>query len=211
MKNILFFDTETTGLPADFSAPYTDTKNWPRLVQLAWQLYRGEDLAAEGNAIVFPDGYEIPEAAAQIHGITTAKAWMEGKGVIQVLRGFEKVVYQSELLVAHNYWFDFPIVAAEIVRSGGYAEGFAQKPWYCTKDESADLCKLPKLKDYYKNTSQYKTPSLDELHQFLFGEPIAGRETYHDAMIDVRATARCYFEMQRRMQGPTDHTKATIL
>ena len=35
----LIFDTETTGLPKNYNAPITDTDNWPRLVQLAWQLH----------------------------------------------------------------------------------------------------------------------------------------------------------------------------
>ena len=35
----LIFDTETTGLPKNFNARYTDTDNWPRMVQLAWQEY----------------------------------------------------------------------------------------------------------------------------------------------------------------------------
>ena len=35
----LIFDTETTGLPRDFKAPITDTDNWPRCVQIAWQLH----------------------------------------------------------------------------------------------------------------------------------------------------------------------------
>ena len=35
----LIFDTETTGLPKDFSAPISDTQNWPRCIQLAWQLH----------------------------------------------------------------------------------------------------------------------------------------------------------------------------
>ena len=35
----LIFDTETTGLPNDFSAPISNTNNWPRCIQLAWQLH----------------------------------------------------------------------------------------------------------------------------------------------------------------------------
>ena len=35
----LVYDTETTGLPRDYNAPMTDSENWPRLVQLAWQLH----------------------------------------------------------------------------------------------------------------------------------------------------------------------------
>jgi DNA polymerase-3 subunit alpha len=35
----LIFDTETTGLIGNKSAPYTDEAAWPRVVQLAWQLH----------------------------------------------------------------------------------------------------------------------------------------------------------------------------
>ena len=32
---ILFFDTETTGIPKNWDAPVDKLDNWPRLVQLA--------------------------------------------------------------------------------------------------------------------------------------------------------------------------------
>ena len=35
----LIFDTETTGLPRNYKAPITDSANWPRAVQIAWQLH----------------------------------------------------------------------------------------------------------------------------------------------------------------------------
>ena len=35
----LIFDTETTGFPKDWNAPITDLDNWPRVVQLAWQIH----------------------------------------------------------------------------------------------------------------------------------------------------------------------------
>ena len=35
----LIFDTETTGLPKNYNAPISDTDNWPRAVQIAWQLH----------------------------------------------------------------------------------------------------------------------------------------------------------------------------
>jgi hypothetical protein len=36
---ILFFDTETSGLPKNWNAPVEQIENWPRLVQIAWQIY----------------------------------------------------------------------------------------------------------------------------------------------------------------------------
>ena len=35
----LIFDTETTGLPQNWKAPLTDFDNWPRMVQIAWQMH----------------------------------------------------------------------------------------------------------------------------------------------------------------------------
>ena len=43
----LVFDTETTGLPKQYNAPLTDFDNWPRLVQLAWQLHDDKGQLAE--------------------------------------------------------------------------------------------------------------------------------------------------------------------
>ena len=57
----LIFDTETTGLPENWKAPLTDFDNWPRMVQLAWQIHdiKGE-LVDVKNFIIKPENYDIP-------------------------------------------------------------------------------------------------------------------------------------------------------
>ena len=57
----LIFDTETTGLPKNFNAPLTDFDNWPRLVQLAWQIhdYDGK-FHSSASFIIKPEGFNIP-------------------------------------------------------------------------------------------------------------------------------------------------------
>ena len=44
----LIFDTETTGFPIDFQAPISQSDNWPRVVQLAWQVHdeNGNEMAS---------------------------------------------------------------------------------------------------------------------------------------------------------------------
>ena len=67
------------GLAADWNAPLTDSENWPRLVQLAWQLHDAQGkLISRGNRIVKPDGFTIPYTSAKIHGITTERAEKDG-------------------------------------------------------------------------------------------------------------------------------------
>ena len=82
----LIFDTETTGLPRHYNAPVSDTDNWPRMVQLAWQLHgpMGELIEAK-NFIVRPEGYDIPFNAEKIHGISTERALREGADLSFVL------------------------------------------------------------------------------------------------------------------------------
>ena len=99
----LIFDTETTGLPKSYSAPLTDFNNWPRMVQLAWQLHDQEgQLLDVKNFIVKPDGYTIPYNAEKIHGISTKRAKDEGVELSFVLDEFNKDLKKVNFNVGHN-------------------------------------------------------------------------------------------------------------
>ena len=85
----LIFDTETTGLPKKWKAPLTDSDNWPRCVQIAWQLHESNgDCVSHENFIVKPDAYDIPYDSEKIHGISTALAEDDGIDLIDVLKSF---------------------------------------------------------------------------------------------------------------------------
>ena len=75
----LIFDTETTGLPRNWNAPITDTENWPRCIQIAWQLHDSMgDLLEQSDFLVQPEGFDIPYDAEKIHGISTDLAAEQG-------------------------------------------------------------------------------------------------------------------------------------
>lgn len=183
----LFFDTETTGLPKSYGAPITDTDNWPRLVQLAWLAYdaAGNKVAGE-NHIVKPQGFEIPEQAAKIHGITTEKAMFEGKDLQVVLQIFHSRLSQAEILVGHNISFDTNIVGAEFLRLN-IPPVTPPRRKICTMMSSTKFCSLP-------GPRGPKWPKLQELHRKLFSEDFAEA---HNAAADIDATARCFFELKR--------------
>ena len=68
MPMYLIFDTETTGLPRNWNAPITDTENWPRCIQIAWQLHDSMgDLVEQSDYLLQPDGFDIPFDAEKIH------------------------------------------------------------------------------------------------------------------------------------------------
>lgn len=182
----LIFDTETTGLPKNWNAPVTDSENWPRLVQLAWQLHDEQGkLVSRNNLIVNPDGFDIPFNASKIHGITTERAQRDGVPLSEILEAFNADLERSKYAVGHNVEFDINIVAAELVRDQGDYQKLQKKAALDTKNLSVDFCKLPGGRG-----GKFKWPTLTELHEKLFGEPFGDA---HDAAYDVDATARCFF------------------
>lgn len=186
----LIYDTETTGLPKSYTAPPTDTDNWPRMVQIAWQLHDKTGKLIENECyIVRPDGFDIPFNSVQIHGITTEKALEEGLPLTEVLERFRSVLKQTEVLGGHNLSFDQGIVGAEFVRNGIDPQEIELKI-ADTMKSATDFCQLPGGRG-----GGFKPPTLNELHKVLFGNKF---EEAHNAAADVNATARCFMEMIRR-------------
>ncbi len=185
----LIFDTETTGLPKDYNAPITDSDNWPRMVQISWQLHDAEGkLTDVKNYIIRPDGYTIPYAVVKVHGITTERAMKQGVPLDFVLGLFNEALQKSQFIVGHNIEFDNNIIAAEFHRKSINTPLFSRKI-LDTKNESTDYCALPGGKG-----GKFKWPKLEELHEKLFNQKF---DMAHNAAADVEATARCFFELIR--------------
>jgi len=184
---ILFFDTETTGLPRNYKAPVTDLANWPRVVQIAWLLTDdGGAEIASAERIVRPDGYVIPPESSRVHGITTERALREGVPLPEVLGDARAAIDKAAVMVAHNMSFDEKILGAEFLRAG-LPNVVEAKTRLCTMQAATDFCALP-------GRYGYKWPSLAELHARLFNESFDGA---HQALVDVRACARCFVELRR--------------
>ena len=186
----LIFDTETTGLPKNFKAPITDTDNWPRCIQIAWQLHDSDgSLIEHQDFIVKPDGFEIPFQSEQIHGISTALASSKGISLNEVIEAFEKVLKKTKVLVGQNLKFDLNVMGCEFHRLSK-DNSWLELPVLDTCTEiTALLCQLPGGRG-----GKFKLPTLSELHEFLFKEKF---EEAHNATADVEATARCFFELYR--------------
>ena len=114
----LIFDTETTGLPKRWDAPISDSENWPRCIQIAWQIHDDiGQLISHEDYLITPDGFTIPFESEQVHGISTALAVAKGTALEKVLEKFSKALDQSIYVVGHNISFDRNIVGAEFLRS----------------------------------------------------------------------------------------------
>ena len=184
----LIFDTETTGLPRNFNAPITDTDNWPRCIQIAWQLHdEMGNMLEHQDYLVKPEGFNIPYDAERIHGISTELAEQQGKELVEVLEKFNIALSKAKFIVGQNLGFDLNIMGCEFYRMGVESPMLTMPVLDTCTEVTADLLKIPGGRG-----GRYKLPTLTELHQYLFGVPFAEA---HNATADVEATTRCFLEL----------------
>lgn len=188
---ILFFDTETTGLVLNYSAPLTDDKNWPRLVELAYIVAdENGEIIKEANCIIKPVGFEIPQEATDIHGISQAQALEVGRDLHTVLTEFDADVVVADLIVGHNIRYDRQIIGAEFHRAK-MDDVLHFKPRICTMQTSTKYCNIPKK----NGKGGAKWPSLVELYAIIFNG-----DTFdaHGSKNDVTATMLAFYELIQR-------------
>lgn len=181
----LIFDTETNGLPKKWKASPKEVDNWPRIAQLGF-IVADENFQPiiEYSQFIKPDGWEIPKEKFFIdHGHSTERCESEGVPIDQALTHFILQMTKCHTLIAHNMAFDFPIVAAEMIRLGMSTDHKTEK--ICTMKSTIEFMSLPRM----------KFPKLTELHVRLFGHDFEGA---HDALDDVKATLKCFEILKTR-------------
>lgn len=190
----LFFDTETTGLPL-FKEPATHPKQ-PDVIQLAAILSTEDEIVETLNYIINPDdinpGWTINPFAAAAHGISEEKIRAEGVSTLKAIDHLLELASKADLLVCHNVSFDQKLVEGAMHKASYQYDDImliSNGTYYCTMKKSTSMCGLK------KKNGTIKWPKLDELYQILFD---CSFEDQHDALADVMATRRCYYELIRR-------------
>ena len=186
----LTFDSETTGLPKNFKAPISDSENWPRLVQLAWQINDKEGkLINNKSFLIKPDNFTIPYNSEKIHGISTQIALEKGIGLIIALKDFEEDLKKCKYIIGHNINFDKNILGAEFYRKNIESD-LLNKISIDTGHISKQYCNLKGGLG-----GGLKMPKLIELYEILFGKKFSDA---HDASYDVNATAKSFFYLLKK-------------
>ena len=186
----LIFDTETTGLPKSWNAPITDTDNWPRCIQIAWQLHDEMGNVLEHNDfLIKPDNFNIPYDAERIHGISTELAAEQGITLDECLIKFNEVLNKTKFIVGQNLQFDLNIMGCEFHRLGVENKMLSLPVLDTCTEKTALMCQIPGGRG-----GKFKLPTLTELHNHLFG---TGFGEAHNATADVEATTRCFLELIR--------------
>lgn len=196
MNTVLFYDTETTGIPL-FNEPSEDPRQ-PHIVQLAACLV---DLDTHKtiqsmDVIVRPDGWEIPDDVAAIHGITTEVA--KDVGISECL-AVEMLLelWRKRTRIGHNEQFDARIIRIALKRyfddvrdvSGinDIIDVFPSDSWKAGQAE----CTLKLARPYCKLPSN-KAPKLTEAYKHFTGEDMPDA---HSAMGDVQGCMAVYFSI----------------
>ena len=189
----LIFDSETSTFPSPKLA--ANHPNQARIVQLAWTLLdeQFKERACFNSLIRIPSSVRIHEGAKKAHGISEEDCRKYGLYVEDVLMPFFRY-YTTCTIVAHNIKFDNQLIAIEheLLFGKPVTRFDVDGPQieFCTMEAMTDICKLPFAATSRQSFGkEYKWPTLQEAHQHAFGYQFEGA---HDALADVRATARLY-------------------
>ena len=221
-KNVMIFDTETTGLPDRvpgakwgsageyWSWNMNDRYARARIVSIAWALVRSYNRDALGGEIIreyirYPEGFnEIP--TTEIHGITMDHALEKGIPFADIFEncGLEDAILGCDYMIGHNVMFDVHILQNELYRLGtDTAMECVMKMdmmkslgrIICTGEVGKEICQLEFKSRGGKDTNRikkFKMPKLKELHSHLMG---VEHEEQHSACGDVRAVLNCLGKM----------------
>ena len=182
----MFVDTETSGLPKKWNAPYSSNGNWPFIVQISWLIYSrtGKLLKTENHYIKDSD-YEISPESRAIHGISSALLEEKGKDRREVMGLLQHdLIKYTPLMVGHFLQLDYHMLGVGFYRAG-IQNPVPELPIFCTMELSAT----------FYSDSHKKHLKLGELYERLFHRPL---EREHDALTDAQATADCFFELRKK-------------
>lgn len=192
---ILFFDTETSGLP-NKNIGISD-ESQPHIIQLAATLCTEKLIPILSlNALIKPNGWAISEFITKLTGISENRLNEEGISEKSALNLFLMMVNKSRLLVAHNIYFDNQIIQ---IGASRYGLIFPEKKMFCTMSESKNILAIPPTEKMVQaGFDSFKNPNLSECIKFFFNEDFNGE---HDASNDVNACLRVYrkiLEIEKR-------------
>ena len=193
VRNVLVFDTETTGM-VDWKHP-EDTERQPHLVQLGMLLVdtQGWQLISKQACIVaLESGVSMEPGALASHGISEAICRESGVPLRRACDYFVEAVRQADRLVAHNLSFDRIVMRAACERAGADLDWVTAVPGYCTMEASTPILRLPGKRGN-------KWPTLAEAYEFFVGEPLRGA---HDASVDAAACLKIYRGLEGREFTP---------
>ncbi|WP_202842069.1 exonuclease domain-containing protein [Luteimonas saliphila] len=188
MNRILFYDTETSGMPL-FDQPSSDPRQ-PHLMQLAAALTDADtrrDLAAV-NLTIRVEDWAVDAESAAVHGLTIDHCNACGVSERHAVLTLLDLWRCADLRVGHVESFDARIIRIALKRylSDTEADTWKAGAAECTKRIART--KVPAL-------ARKGSGDLQSAHRHYLG---TGFDDAHTAEADMRAAQRVYFAMKDR-------------
>lgn len=196
MSLIFAYDFETTGLPL-YHEPSDDPRQ-PHIVQAAGILADSDtrQILASVDLISRPDGWEIPDDVAEIHGITTEHAKQVGIPERAVISAMVELWKTAGARVAHNERFDMRLMRIALKRN---PDIHCPDDWKERKGECTGLLSKPIMKMEPKGRYGHKMPKLVEAYKHFCDKELPDA---HSAMPDAMACLQTYWAIKDLEQAP---------
>lgn len=185
MTNILFTDTETTGLFDRKGALSDKHQPWP--VQLAVIFDMDSRVRTFGSFIINPKA-KIEKKALEAHKISPTIAEAMGIDVRTAVLFFLSLAERADMIVGHNVDFDMDIIRSAAARLKIDDSLLQNMKTFCTMRRSTDVCQIPKARG-----SGFKWPKLEEAYTKLIDPK--GFTNAHDAMMDTKACRTIFYHL----------------
>lgn len=183
---LLAIDTETTGIK-----PTVD-----RIVEVAAVAFDADGAVTNRWSTVVDPGIDIPDGAAEVHGITTERARAEGVQPAEALATLATgIASHGGPAVIYNAGFDWPLLLAEAARHG------IDLPWPFGFVDPCVLARRSNPKISGRLTSiceAWGVPLGDDAHGALADATAAGLLARHLAEKYPRLAAMTLAELQLR-------------
>jgi len=187
MNLILGYDTETTGMVDWKNRSDGDTQ--PHIVQIA-ALLIDEDTKSviqSIDLIIRPDGWNIPDEAAEIHGITTEMAYDVGIPEDDAVHTFLQLWGMGRAKrVAYNKTFDQRIIR---IASKRYESEAVTEKWADKEDHECSMQMARKV-------IGGKNPKLAAAYKHFTGQELVDA---HSAMADTVASMDVYWAAKKEL------------
>lgn len=184
----LIFDASPISKPKNYSAPFSDSISWPRLMHLSWIVLDENYKPIEDfNCIVKPDGFTVTEAILNFCQLEKEEIETKALPLVDILSQFSESLSKVDMAFTHNLNAAENVVAAEYLRKG-MDQALFKVDRHCLMTEGTYFCKIP------SRTGGYKWPSLRELHSSCFNQ---GYSPLNNARADVIAASRCFIYLMK--------------
>jgi hypothetical protein len=189
MTTFLIFDLETDGLPKARNKSYTETSNFPEILQISWCFCAADQSRHELINETYYDkylGYKGEKAVFYSPHITMKLLTDEGRPHEEIIEDITNIFAQTDYIISHNIEFDLNILFAFLHKNGAMRPEYLNIKSFCTMKHGTNICAIPNK----WNHGKFKYPTLKELYRHYtkteMDEELAHNSKYDtECLVDI--------------------------